>query len=64
MNASIHELTQSYVVIEQLLENRHISPINRRQIEIVLDEIGQEIVATVRARMDDTEDFYQFSRSQ
>jgi hypothetical protein len=61
MHASLHELTQNYIVIEGLLQRGHISPINRKQIEAVLDEIGEEIVSTVRASMDDDEDSYRFN---
>src|SRR3954468_23765804 len=61
MNASLHELTAHYVLIEGLLKTGHMSPINRKQIEVVLDEIGEEIVSTIRASMDDDEDLYRFS---
>jgi len=52
MNASLHELTRTYIWIDEILRSAHILTGNdRQQLELFRDEIGDEIVAAVRAGM-------------
>jgi hypothetical protein len=52
MNASIQMLTRTYISVDAALRsNRIFSERNRQQIEMIKDELQQEIVNAVRARM-------------
>jgi hypothetical protein len=52
MDASLHELTRTYVCVDGTLKSDRIfSERNRQQLEMLRDELRQEIVTAVRAKM-------------
>jgi hypothetical protein len=52
MDASLHELTRTYVSVDWTLRSDRIfSERNRQQLEMLRDELRQEIITAVRAKM-------------
>lgn len=52
MNTTIHILTRPYISVDAVLRStRIISERNRQQLEMIRDELQQEVVKAVRARM-------------
>ena len=52
MNASLQELTRTYISVDGLLRgDRILSERNRLQLEMFRDELGEEIANAVRAQM-------------
>jgi hypothetical protein len=52
MSASVQELTRTYINVDSVLRSDRIfSERNRQQLEMLRDELREEIVTAVRARM-------------
>lgn len=52
MNASLQDLTRTYISVDGLLRgDRILSERNRLQLEMFRDELGEEIANAIRAQM-------------
>ena len=51
MSISLHGLIRTYVLIETSLNTRPLSEADKRQLEVLRDELGEEIVSAVRTKM-------------